>query len=105
MPLILETATALQLAIDWAAVETVLQAAVSAAVFSILFYSKNKRRKGAEFNRTKFGATVLVGIGVGVAVVLSGSPLSEASWEAQMVAYGGAVAAVEGALKAIFPNA
>lgn len=83
---------------DFAAV---FNAVVIAAVYSFLHYlSKHPTGFQKEnFKPFKFGATILVGVGVGVSFALAGSPLSQESIEAQLVAYSGTVVFVERVLK------
>lgn len=78
------------------------QAALMAAVYSVLFYAKARQQEDAEFDPTKFGATLLVGVAVGVSIALGGGELFQGTIETKLASYAGVVALVETVLKPVY---
>lgn len=75
---------------------------LAAAGYSVLFYGKTRQGDGDEpFSGCKFGATLIVGAGVGLAFGLTDTTLTESRLETQLAAYAGAVAVVETGLKIV----
>lgn len=79
----------------WATVQPIVTAALASLAYSLVFFAKHRERDGEELDTTKLGATVLVGIAVGITMTLSGDPLSQATLETQLMAYAGLIALVE----------
>lgn len=84
-------------------IEQIALAVASAAVYSLVFYAKTKASDpDEEFNKFKFGATLIVGIGVGVSFQLSGVDFNQQDIANQLAAYAGTVALLESMLKVVW---
>lgn len=84
-------------------IESIILALVSAVAYSVVFYvKKNKPDDPEDFEPFNFGATVLVGLGVGVMYVYSGTEITQQGIETQLIIYGGTVMMVESILKAVY---
>ena len=75
-----------------------------AAVYSALFYMKKRAKKDdpEDFDKTKFGATVLVGAGIGVSLALAGAEITATNIHETLPMYVGMVAIVESFLKTVW---
>lgn len=78
---------------------TIASAVGASLLYSAVFYAKKRARSGEPFNAKKMGATLLVGLGVGLAAAYAGDPLSQTSLEARLAALTGVVALLESLLK------
>ena len=79
-------------------------AAMMAAVYSLLFYVKQRAKKEnpEAFDPTKFGATVLVGAGIGVSLALAGVEITQGRVVDSLPMYVGVIAIVESVLKTVW---
>jgi len=95
--------------------EPVITAVLASIGYAALFYVKSELPDLADksleetikiflsrFNYTKFIATLLVGIAVGLIVSIRGDPLTQETFELQIAVYGAYVATVENILKTIY---
>jgi len=81
-------------------IESIIISALSAAVYSFIFYAKSKASDPDEkFNQFKFMATIAVGIAVGIGYRLAGEGFSQDTISNQLTLYAGTVALVETVLK------
>lgn len=84
-------------------IQSIILSLVSAASYSIIFYIKKKESFDPEdFNKFKFGSTLLVGLSIGGVLVYTGSPITQEAIETQLVAYAGITALVESILKFVY---
>lgn len=83
--------------------ETIILAVIAAVMYAgTQFIKKNlDPEKPQEFDGGKFGATIVVGAGVGLVFGYSGIIPSESTVVEQLVAYSGATAIIENGLKII----
>lgn len=85
---------------------TVGSAVVSSVIYSLMFYiKKNSSKQPEEYDFKKLGATVLVGVGVGISFVISGIEITQANFQEQIVGMAGTVAIVEAGLKIVWRRA
>ena len=84
------------------AIETIGIALLMAVIYTLLGYSKSL---GEEFNPTKAGATVGLGLLIGVVMYASGMPITEVNVAGQLAIYGGLIYTIENAIKAILRRA
>lgn len=84
---------------------TVVYAVIAAIAYSASFYLKNHTSTSESFDPIKFCATLIVGIGISVLMLLSNVPLTEQDFTTQIVAYAGMIAIVETLLKALIKPA
>jgi len=83
-------------------VETIFLALVAAALYAgTAFIKKAPTDKPEEFNWTKFGATIILGAGIGVAAALKGIVPDQTSVELQLALFAGATAIIENAIKTV----
>lgn len=68
---------------------TAAEGAAYAAVYAALWYARRRQHENEDFDPAKFGATVVLGAALGVAMALAGDPLSQADIEAKLVVYAG----------------
>lgn len=80
------------------AIETIAIALLMAVIYTLLGYSKSL---GEEFNLTKAGATVGLGLLIGVVMYVSGMPITEVNVAGQLAIYGGLLYVFENIIKAI----
>lgn len=82
-------------------VETIVLAVIAAIMYAgTMFLKKNMDpEKPQEFDGGKFGATIVIGAGVGLVFGYSGIIPSESAVVEQLVAYSGATAIIENGLK------
>ena len=75
---------------------------IAAVIVASAGYVKNTASTSAEgFDLVKFGATLIVGAGVAVVMLGTGSPISTESIEVQVVAYSGLIVLVENGIKIV----
>lgn len=94
-------------------IANVASAVVASVIYSIVFFVKSKEGidlddgdfEVEEFDIRKFGATVIVGIGVGISMALTGTSPSFESLSTELAAYAGIIAVVESSLKIIHRKA
>jgi Kef-type K+ transport system membrane component KefB len=81
----------------------VLYAIIAALGYALVFYAKTwaQTQPPEAFNYTKFGATLILGCAVGVALAVTGNPITKEAIETQLLAYGAVTALVETILKTI----
>lgn len=83
-------------------VEDIILAVVSALIYSVIFFVKKREGdSGEEFNYFKLGATLIVGLGVGISIHLSGLDLTQVRFEEKILMYTGTIALVESILKTL----
>ena len=84
--------------------ETVAYAIVAALAYSLIFYVKKavREKNPPEFDYTKLGATLVVGLVIGIVFYIGGVPIATEAVETQLIAYAGVVALVESILKLIY---
>lgn len=83
--------------------QTILTAVLASIAYSITFFVKKRSGKNIQsFDTKKFISTLLVGIGVGVSMSLSGANLTFLSFEAELATMAGIIALVESVLKTIY---
>lgn len=80
------------------AVETICIALLMAVVYVILGVTKSV---GEKFNPTKAGATIALGVFIGVMMYASGIPITEVNVLGQLSIYGGLLYFFENLIKAI----
>lgn len=80
-------------------IETIGIAFFMAVVYVVLGVAKSA---GEDFNPTKAGASVLLGLLIGVVMYLSGLPVTEVGVAAQLAIYGGLIYTFENLIKAIW---
>lgn len=83
----------------------VAEAALMAAGYSVLVYSRKYSTHGEDFRPYKFAATVAVGILVGVGMALSGQEVTQAELFARLTALAGTVVILENIIKLVVANA
>ena len=83
---------------------TVVYAILASLVYSLIFYVKKAVRKKdpPEFDYAKLGATLVVGLVIGIVFYIGGVPIATEAVETQLIAYAGVVALVESILKLIY---
>lgn len=79
----------------------IAQSIVAAAIFSFLFYVKNRQKKGEPFKPEKAAPTIIVGIAVGVGYALSGVAPTEEMIIMQLSTMGGVIMAVQLLLQSV----
>lgn len=85
---------------------TVGTAVVSSVIYSLMFYiKKNSKKNPEEYDFKKLGATVLVGVGVGISFVLGDIEITQANFQEQIVGMAGTIAIVEAGLKIVYRQA
>jgi hypothetical protein len=83
-------------------VEDIILAVVSAAIYSIIFFVKKREGdSNEEFDYFKLGATLIVGLAVGLSIYLSGLDLTQVRFEERILMYTGTIALVESILKTL----
>ena len=80
---------------------TIVYAVAAAVAYSASFYLKNRTSTNEPFDPIKFFATLIVGIGISLLMLLSHVPLTEQDVFTQLVAYAGLIAIVETLLKSM----
>lgn len=86
-----------------AQIATVGTAVVSSVIYSLMFYiKKNSKKEPEDYDFKKLGATILVGVGVGISFVISGVEISQANFQEQIVGMAGTIAIVEAGLKIVW---
>lgn len=80
------------------AIETIAIALLMAVIYVVLGVAKSV---GENFNPTKAGATVALGLLIGAAMYASGIPVTEVNVAGQLAIYGGLIYAIENVIKAI----
>lgn len=80
---------------------TIVNAVIASAMYAGTMYVK-KAAKGDSFDGFKFGATLIVGAGIGALSYINGWTIGEQEIQTQIVAYAGIVAVVENALKVAY---
>jgi hypothetical protein len=81
---------------------SVIAGAGSAAIYSLLWYARKKRKSDEPFNRFKFAGTIIVGAFVGGGFALSGTPITAETISAVLTANVGIISLLEPVLKIIF---
>ena len=81
------------------AIETIGIALLMSVIYVVLGIAKSV---GEEFDLTKAGATVILGLLIGVVLYASGTPITEVNVAGQMMIYGGAIYSFETLIKAIW---
>lgn len=81
------------------AVETIGIAILTAVIYAVIGYAKSVNE---DFSFSKFGATIVLGLIIGIIMYSSGIPITEANVAEQFVAYGGLLYVVENILKALY---
>lgn len=82
--------------------DPVVTAAVSAILYSLLFYAKKvPKDEKTPFDPFKLLATIVVGIGVGLTFKFGGIPLNNVTLTEQLAAFTGIIALVEAVLKGL----
>lgn len=83
-------------------VEDIILAVVSALIYSVIFFVKKREGdSNKQFDYFKLGATLIVGLGVGLSIHLSGIDLTQVAFEQRIVMYTGTIALVESILKTL----
>jgi hypothetical protein len=81
-------------------IENIAFSVGAALMYSLIFYLKKyDLEEKEEFNKWKFISTLSVGAVVGVGSAFAGYDITYTNIEAKLVAYAGAIAAVESVLK------
>jgi len=81
----------------------ILTAALCAAGYSIVYYSKTAADNPEEtFDKYKFLATVLVGVMVGLSLEIAGINLAKEQLSTKLAAYSGTIAMLETSLKVVY---
>ena len=80
------------------AIETIAIALLMAVVYTLLGVAKSV---GEEFNPIKAGATIVLGLLIGVVMYVSGMPITEVNVAGQLAIYGGLLYVFENVIKAI----
>ena len=80
------------------AIETIAIALLMAVIYVVLGMAKST---GEEFNPTKAGATVILGLVIGVVMYASGIPVTEVNVAGQLAIYGGLIYTIENVIKAV----
>lgn len=75
---------------------------LAAGLYGSAWYYKARITDGEAFDSTKFGATLVVGLGVGWLFALSGASVTFEHVEAQLFALVGTISVVEALLKALY---
>lgn len=83
-------------------IATIVGGAGFAAIYSILWYARNKAKSDEPFNRYKFAGTVLVGALIGAGFAISGTPITPETISTALTAHIGVIALLEPVLKIIF---
>jgi len=81
----------------------ILYAVLAAIVYALVWYAKSwaTTQPPEPFNSAKFLATLIVGAAVGVALAVTGNPITKESIETQLLAYIAVISLVETLLKMI----
>ena len=79
-------------------IETIAIALLMAVIYTLLGMAKSV---GEDFNPTKAGATVGLGLLIGVVMYVSGTPITEVNVAGQLAIYGGLLYVFENVIKAI----
>lgn len=83
-------------------VEDILIALLSALSYSIIFFIKKREKdEGEEYDYFKLGATMIVGLAVGLSIHFSNVDLTQVGFEQRLMLYTGVIAIVESVLKII----
>jgi len=83
-------------------IETIGIALLMAVIYTLLGVAKSV---GEEFSPTKAGATVVLGLLIGVVMYASGMPITEVNVAGQLAIYGGLIYTIENIIKAIVRRA
>jgi len=82
--------------------EDIILAVISALAYSLIFFLKKREKDiGEPYDYFKLGATLIVGLVIGLAIHFSGVDLTQVSLEQKLVMYAGAIALVESILKTL----
>jgi hypothetical protein len=79
-------------------IETIGIALLMAVIYTVLGVAKSV---GEDFQPTKAGATIILGLIIGVFMYASGLPITNASVAEQLAVYGGLLYVIENIIKAI----
>ena len=84
-------------------IQTILSALAASIAYSVTFYVKKRAKKEKQtFDPQKFIATILVGIGVGLTIELSGASLDFLTFEGELATLVGTIAIVESLIKTVY---
>lgn len=72
----------------------IVEVIFASIAYATLFYA-SKAPEGVPFNARKYGATIIVGIFVGLSLFVAGDPVNELTISAQIGMYGAMVALLE----------
>lgn len=84
---------------------SVLAGAGSAAIYSLLWYARKRRKSDEPFNKYKFAGTIVVGAIVGGGFALTGTPITVETISAALTANIGVISVLEPVLKIVFNEA
>jgi hypothetical protein len=85
---------------------TVINAAAAAAIYSLLWFARNRAKNPEEaFMPSKFLSTVVVGVFIGVAMSVQGMSVTQENVEVQLAMMAGAVTLVEAVFKTVLDSA
>lgn len=79
----------------------IVQSCIAAGVFSLLFYAKNRQKKGEPFKPKKAAPTIIVGVAVGIGYALSGVAPTQEMIVMRLSTMGGVIMAVQMILQSI----
>jgi amino acid transporter len=85
--------------------EPILTACLTGMLYSVLWWGTktiDPTKPSPAFEWTSLVATAIIGAGVGIAAVLTGSPLTQMSIETQLIAYGTVIAVIERVVKTMY---
>lgn len=87
-------------------IATIGTAVVSSLIYSLLFFvKKNSGEEIESYDLKKLGATLVVGLGVGVSMVIGNVDLTQVAFEQRLAGLAGVVAVVESVLKILYRQA
>ena len=82
-------------------VATVLYAFFAALIYAATFYVNEHLAKGEEFDPSKFLATLIVGLLIGLFAFMTGNPITQQYMYIQLLAYAGLIILIEKWLKLV----
>lgn len=81
------------------AIETIVFALLMAVIYTLLGVAKNVDE---EFEPAKAGATIVLGVVIGIIMYVSGMPITEVGVAEQLAIYGGLLYTIQAIVKSIY---